>query len=332
VAGTAVALVWLLGQVLLPFVAAMAVGYVLDPLVQSLSRRGVPRALAAGVLVLGSYVLGITALVLGLPVLVRQGRGIVARLPEYASAAYDAVRPILRTFGADGPPPPLGDALERHAGPLSGLAADLLGRSLALVNLGLLLALTPLVAFYLLRDWPRIVAEIDAWLPRRHAAAIRGHARAIDDVLAGFVRGTVLVSLALAAFYAIGLTALGVEFGFLIGLLAGAVSVVPYAGTLVGLLASTGMALHTFGARWGPLAAVVAVFVLGQLLADYVLTPKLVGDRIRLHPVWVIFAVLAGGTVAGVVGMLVAVPAAAAIGVLARAGLERYRASTLYLS
>jgi len=196
--------------------------------------------------------------------------------------------------------------------------------------LALLLAITPLVAFYLLRDWPKLVAEIDAWLPRQHADTIRAQARAIDVVLAGFARGTAIVCATLALYYATALTILGVESGLVIGLIAGAVSFVPYLGTLGGAAAAVGVAAYQFWPHWGRIVAVFGVFALGQFLNDYVLTPKLVGDKVGLHPLWVLFALFSGGALLGFAGVVIAVPAAAVIGVLARFAIARYRESPLY--
>jgi predicted PurR-regulated permease PerM len=328
---------WLLRPVLLPFVLGMAIGYFLDPVVERMAGWGLSRGVAAGVLVLGSYALGALLILLLAPLVVHQVIDFGARLPTYLSAALAFAAPLLRRAAAlagagetQDPAAALAAWVHRMAGPLGTLAGGLLGRGLALINVALLLAVTPLVAFYLLRDWPRIVAEVDGWLPREHAATIREQARAIDRVLAGFARGTAIVCLALGLFYAAALSLAGLDFGLVIGLAAGAISFVPYAGTLAGLVASVGVALYQFWPAWIRVAVVLGIFVAGQILSDYVLTPRLVGDRVGLHPLWVVFAVLAGGALFGFVGMLVAVPACAAIGVLARFAIERYKASVLY--
>jgi predicted PurR-regulated permease PerM len=207
----------------------------------------------------------------------------------------------------------------------------MLGRGVALVNLASLLAITPLVSFYLLRDWPRIVAELDGWLPRAHAETIRQQARAIDDVLAGYARGAAIVCSLLAAFYAIALTIVGLDFGLVIGLVAGGLSFVPYLGFVVGLLSSVGMAVYQFWPEWIRIAVVLAIFFVGQWGTDYFLTPRLVGKRANVHPLWILFSVFAGGAVFGFVGVLLAVPACAAIGVLVRFAIARYKTSRIYL-
>jgi predicted PurR-regulated permease PerM len=198
-----------------------------------------------------------------------------------------------------------------------------------LINLVSLLVITPVVAFYLLRDWDRIVIQIDSWLPRRYAETIREQVRAVDATLAGFLRGQGTVCLILAIYYGLGLSLAGLDFGLVIGLVAGLLSFVPYVGAIVGLLLSVGLALVQFDA-WLPIAIVAAVFILGQVVEGNFLTPKLVGESVGLHPVWIIFALLAGGTLFGFVGLLLAIPAAAVIGVGVRFALDRYLVSAYY--
>jgi predicted PurR-regulated permease PerM len=337
VLGVLVFSLWMLSSMLLPFVLGMAIAFFFDPVVDRMTRWGISRPAAAGLLVLGSYALGISMLVLLTPLVAEQAFRLVARLPAYVTSLYDLATPVLqRAAAAAG----IGDsadlaqtltaAAERIVGPMTTLARGLLGQGLAFVNVVLLLAITPLVAFYLLRDWPYLLAEIDGWLPRRHAETIRAQARAIDHVLAGFARGTAMVCITLGLFYAVALSLVGLDSGLLIGLAAGAVSFVPYVGTAFGMLTSVGVALYQFWPRWPMVMVVFVIFVTGQILSDYVLTPRLVGDRVGLHPLWVMFAVLAGGELFGFVGILLAVPACAVIGVLARFAIEQYRASSLY--
>ena len=189
--------------------------------------------------------------------------------------------------------------------------------------------MTPIVAFYLLRDWDRVVASVDGWLPRRHADEIRSIAREIDGVLSGFLRGQFIVCLALAAFYGVGLSLVGLDFGLIIGISTGLLSFVPIFGMLIGFAVGVGVALAQFGPTLHVILVVV-VFMVGQFLEGHVMTPRLVGSRVGLHPVWTIFALLAGGALAGFTGLLVAVPAAAAIGVVARHAIRRYLASAAF--
>ena len=200
----------------------------------------------------------------------------------------------------------------------------------ALLSVISLFVVTPVVAFYLLLEWDRMVAKIDGWLPRQHRDTVRQLAHEMDLAVAGFVRGQVSVCFLLGAFYAIGLAAVGLNFGLLIGIGAGLVSFIPYVGATLGLVVSLGVALVQFWPDWPMVAAVLAIFAVGQFLEGNVLQPKLVGNNVGLHPVWLMFALFAFGYLFGFVGMLIAVPAAAMIGVLIRFALSQYMASVLY--
>lgn len=331
------ALVWLLSDVLLPFVLGMAIAYVVDPVVGWLARRGFSRGTAAGLLVGSFFAVGVLTLLVVGPVLVEQAGALLGRLPDILSAAYAGAEPILRRVlralgvGPQGEVPALVvQAGHRVESMLATWAALLLGRGLALLNLLGLLSVTPLVAFYLLRDWPKIMAYIDGWLPRDYAETIRSQAREADRVLAGFARGAALVCALLALFYGIALSLAGLDLGLLIGLTAGALSFVPYLGALVGFGASVGMALIQFWPDWVRVAIVGAIFIAGNVVSDYLITPRVVGDRINVHPLWVLFGFIAGGTLFGFVGMLISVPACALIGVVSRFAIAQYRASAYY--
>jgi len=213
---------------------------------------------------------------------------------------------------------------------VGGVLTGLLGGGQAIFNVLSLLVITPVVGFYLLRDWDHMIARINDYLPLDHAETIREQAREIDKVLAGFVRGQMLVCLFLAGFYGIGLTALGLQFGLFIGVTAGMISFIPYVGTTLGFVASVGIAIAQYWNEPLWIGLVAGVFILGQLIEGNVLHPVLIGDRVGLHPVWIMFALLAGGSLFGFVGILIAVPLFAVIGVLTRFALERYRESYLY--
>jgi predicted PurR-regulated permease PerM len=331
------AVVWLLSDVLLPFVLGMAIAYVVDPVVVWLTRHRMSRGVAAGLLVGGSFVIGVVALLLVGPIVVEQAGAFLERVPDLLASAHRATAPVLQRVlerlgaGTRGEVPAvLVQAGHRLEGMVVDWAAGLVGRGVALVNVVGLLSVTPLVAFYLLRDWPKVVREVDGWLPRSHADVVRAQAREADRVLAGFARGAALVSALLAVFYAGALSLVGLDFGLLIGLAAGALSFVPYLGALVGFGASVGMALIQFWPEWTRVAIVGAVFVVGNVVSDYLVTPRIVGDRIGVHPLWVLFGLFAGGALFGFVGLLISVPACAVIGVLARFAIARYKASSYY--
>lgn len=334
--GTALGL-WLLRGILLPFVLGMAAGFLLDPLVTRLERHGVRRSVAASLIVVGSYGAGGLVLLLVVPAAVVQARRLWENLPTWVGYGIAALEPLAARAaglaaprGALDPSAAIEGLLRRGGDAFADVAYRLLSQGWALANLAGLLAVTPFVAYYLLRDWPRLVAALDDALPRAHAETVRLLARESERLLARYVRGQLIVCLTLTGFYALALSAIGLEAGLLIGLVAGLVSFVPYVGTAVGLGAAVGQALAQAWPSLGLPAAALTVFVLGQLATDYVLAPWLVGERVGLHPLWVIFAVFAGGALFGVVGMLLAVPLGVVLAVVVRHAVARYKSSTLY--
>ena len=325
---------YLLRQVLAPFVAGAAVAYLLDPVCDRLQRLGLGRTLATAVVTLAFVVLLALLLVLLVPTLYHQLVSFVETVPAIVNTVRERVQPLIEDLRkAAGHTAQIqqaaGDFLGRAANWTLQALGGLVSGGLALVNILSLLFITPVVAFYLLRDWDRIVAYVDSLLPRDHAETIREQARLVNDTLSGFVRGQATVCFLLGSFYAVALTLAGLDFGLAIGLIAGILSFIPFVGTIFGFVASVGLALSQFE-EWHRIAIVVAIFFIGQFVEGNFLTPRLVGHRVRLHPVWVIFALLAGGTLFGFVGVLLAVPVAAVIGVLVRFTIFRYTASPLY--
>lgn len=331
-----IAALWLLREVLLPFVAGMAVAYFLDPIADRLEKWGLSRLMAVIVITAAFVVVLVAALLLLVPLLQAQITAFLGRLPGYIDMLREGAEPVLARIMERLPPDQVAH-LQESAGSFVGDALAFVGRMLrglltggfALLNLLSLVFITPVVAFYQLRDWDRMVAKVDGWLPRDHADTIRDRFREIDAILAGFVRGQASVCLVLGAFYAVGLTLVGLDLGLLVGLGAGILSFIPYLGTISGFVVGIGLALAQFDG-YLPVALVAGVFIAGQMVEGNYLTPKLVGDRIGLHPVWVIFALLAGGALFGFVGLLLAVPVAAVIGVLVRFFLGQYLRSALY--
>lgn len=328
--------VWLLSDILLPFVAGLVLAYFLNPVAVALQRLGLPR-LAGSLIILGSSIVALLLLVVYLlPVLGGQIARLAERLPDdiaILAGHIDRILPDwLRDLLAQAEAAASGaDLAARAASWMAAMLGSLWTGGLALVNLISLIVVTPVVAFYMLKDWDRLVTTVDGWLPRDHADTIRDIARQIDQAIAGFIRGQGTVCLLLATFYAVGLVAVGLRFGLLIGLAAGLLSFIPMVGALVGGLASVGMAVVQFWPDWGRVAVVAGIFVVGQLVEGNFLSPKLVGDRIGLHPVWLIFALFAFAYLFGFVGVLLAVPMAAAVGVLCRFALDRYLESRVYL-
>jgi predicted PurR-regulated permease PerM len=328
---------YVLRGILLPFIAGLALAYFLDPIADWLEKKGMGRTIATS-LILGVFLLiFVFSLILILPVLIEQFSAFVSRLPDHFKSigrlANEMAPEWLRQFISDkqmGIEASLKDVATQGAKWVASFATSLLSRGLALVNLISLIVITPIVAFYMLNDWDKMIAKIDGWLPRDHVKPIRQIGHDIDSAMAGFVRGQGTVCLILGLFYAIALSLAGLNFGLLIGLVAGFISFVPYVGSIVGLVISIGVALVQFLPDWVAIGTVAAIFVTGQFFEGNFLSPKLVGDRVGLHPVWLMFALLAFGYLFGFVGLLVAVPLAAAVGVLVRFGLERYMESPLF--
>jgi predicted PurR-regulated permease PerM len=329
---------YLLSDILLPFVAGIILAYLLDPLADWLERHGFPRWVAAGLITLLAAAGVTVAFLLVVPLLQTQLVDLAHRLPGYIDNLRDQAVGLLALVQAELSPEQMAalkGKISGIAGPnalawLGGLLGKLWGGGVALVNLLSLLVITPIVQFYLLRDWDQITTTVDDWLPRPQAPIIRAQVKEIDAVLSAFLRGQFSVCLLLGVFYAIGLTLIGLDFGLIIGFATGLISFVPYFGMLIGFAVGLGVALAQFSS-WEPMAMVAGVFVVGQFLEGNFITPKLVGDKVGLHPVWIIFALLAGGTLFGFTGILLAVPAAAVIGVLGRFAIQRYRSSDAFL-
>ncbi|WP_137388403.1 AI-2E family transporter [Rhodoligotrophos defluvii] len=334
----AVLLLYLFSGILLPFVAGFAIAYFLDPLADWLERLGLSRLLATlTILLLFVLILVVLALSL-LPTLSGQLSSLAERLPDYARALsnlYQSNAPLwlkdLFDVSDQNLSRNLSDVATKGAGWVGTILSSLWTGGLAVINVVSLLVITPIVVFYMLNDWDRMVGMIDDALPRSQLETIRGLAREMDTAVAGFIRGQGTVCLILGSFYAIALTLVGLNFGLLIGLTAGVLSFIPYVGTITGFLMSIGMALVQFWPDWTMVLIVLAVFVFGQFVEGNFLQPLLVGDRVGLHPVWLMFALFAFGYLFGFAGLLLAVPLAACVGVLVRFAVRRYKESPLFL-
>ncbi|MFP4560671.1 MAG: AI-2E family transporter [Thiohalorhabdus sp.] len=330
-------LLYLLAPVLTPFLVAALLAYLGDPLVDRFEARGMPRTAAVGTVFLVLLAALLALFLLLIPLLDNQIRALIRQLPHYLGWLQDTLLPFLAAnlgLEADGASlEALKESLKEHWQEAGGLAAALAGTvsrsGLAVVGWSANLVLIPVVTFYLLRDWDRLVAGLHDLLPRSRVETVSRLVRESDEVLAGFLRGQFLVMLALGLVYSVGLWIAGLQLAFLVGLIAGLVSFVPYLGFILGvILAGAAMVVQT-GAPLD-LVWVLAVFLVGQVLESVVLQPLLVGDRIGLHPVAVIFAVLAGGQLFGFVGVLLSLPVAAVIAVFVRHAHERYLDSRLY--
>lgn len=328
---------YLLAPVLTPFLFAALLAYLGDPLIDRLEARKISRSWAVA-MVFGALLLGLLLLLLLLvPLSAHQFKGLVQRLPGYIDWFQLDILPWLRdALGVDPGLLDLGQLrtqLIAYAQEIGNLAGGLLesfrASSTAVFNWLANLMLIPVVTFYLLRDWDLLVARVRDLLPRRIEPTVSALARESDEVVGAFLRGQFIVMGALGIIYSVGLAIIGLEFSLLIGLLAGLVSFVPYLGLIIGIVAASIAALLQFHSFLS-VAPVLIVFGVGQLISDLFLTPKLVGDRIGLHPVAVLFAVLAGGHLFGFFGILLALPVAAVIAVVLRHAHDEYLQSIFY--
>jgi len=332
-----VALLWLLSPILLPFVLGIAVAYLLDPLANWLSRRGMSRLLAA-LVILGGFVAALALLLLFIaPILSNQVSAFVENAPAYAlrlqAMVSDPSHPWVKRIIGDnlvGADRSVSDVLNQAVGYFSRFVASLWSRGRALISIFSLVIITPVVAFYLICDWDRMVETLDRLVPLPQRETVRGLGREIDATISAYVRGQSGVCLILGSYYAVGLTLAGLSFGVLIGVVSGLISFIPYVGSLTALVVSLGVALAQFFPDWTGILTVAGIVLVGQFLEGYVLSPKLVGHSVGLHPVWLMFALFAFSYLFGFVGLLLAVPLAAAAGVLIRFALRRYLASPFY--
>jgi predicted PurR-regulated permease PerM len=333
-----VATLWLLQEILLPFIAGFVLAYFLDPVADRIEKLGFSRSFATSLILLLAVLALVLAVLLVLPVLTEQALKLATDLPGLVQALATKIDSVA--------PQALKDFLAKSGSQASGSIGDIAGKAtswfatvltsiwsggMALVNVLSLLVVTPIVSFYLLLDWDRIVARVDSWVPRDYVETVRGIAREINGAMAGFIRGQGTVCLLLGLFYAIGLSLAGLKFGLAIGFGAGLLSFIPYVGAIVGGVLAIGVGLVQFFPNDLVGVAIIAgIFVLGQFIEGNFLSPKLVGGSIGLHPVWLMFALFAFGYLFGFTGLLLAVPMAAACGVLVRFALRQYLGSRLY--
>ncbi|CDX19505.1 conserved membrane hypothetical protein [Mesorhizobium sp. ORS 3324] len=328
---------YIFSGILLPFVAGMVLAYFLDPVADWLQRLGLSRLMATVVILIAFIVVVVLAFVILVPVLATQMADFARKLPEYLTRLQSLITSfdpkwLEQRFGVnaaslrDG----LNSLLTTGFGLLTTVFTSIWSSGVALVSVVSLFVVTPVVAFYMLLDWDRMVAEVDSWVPRDYVETVRMLARDINTATAGFVRGQGTLCLVLGAMYATGLTLTGLNFAILIGFFAGLISFIPYVGSLTGLVLAVGVAFVQFWPDWAMVVLVACVFFVGQFIEGNILQPRLVGKSVGLHPVWLMFALFAFGALFGFVGLLIAVPASAAIAVLVRFAIARYLESPLY--
>ncbi|GEO17723.1 AI-2E family transporter [Microvirga aerophila] len=329
---TIIALVMLvlLHEILLPFAIGMALAYLFVPAVDRLERAGINRGLAALFLILVLAVGFVGLLLVMLPAVVGELRFFIDEFPRYVtrvqSLAADTSRPWLHQVM--GEELRIEESVTHTVAAMSSAWLDDLVRSVwsggkALFSLLSLLVVVPIVSIYLLIDWGRMTATIDGWVSAKHRDDVRAVGREIHETVAGFVRGQIVICLILAVFYAGALRLTGLNHAILIGLTAGLISFVPYLGLGVGFVVAACVAIAQFWPDWTPLAVVAGIFLLGETIADYVLSPRIIGTRVKLNPVWLMFALFAFGYLFGFVGLLIAIPLAASIGVILRFAMRK---------
>lgn len=328
--------VFLIRSILLPFVLGILTAYFLDPSTDKLERTGMSRGTATSVITVAFFVGFGVLLLLIVPVVAGQLSGLIAALPGYIGDFEQRYEPQFTRWMGDLPTTQIEsvkDAVANFSGSMAKLFADfvanVLQSGMAFLNLLSLILITPVVTFYLLRDWDHLVAKIDGLLPRQHLGTIRAQLTIIDDTLAGFLRGQLNVCTALAIYYALALSLVGLKFGIVIGIATGLLVILPYVGFFFSMLVGMGVAIFQFDDQFH-IVMVFAAFMIGQVLEGYFLTPKLVGEKVGLHPVWIIFGLLAGAALFGFVGVLLAIPATAVIGVLIRFAITHYLQSDYY--
>ncbi|WP_037308150.1 AI-2E family transporter [Ruegeria halocynthiae] len=327
-----VLLLWTLGDVLLPFVIGSAIAYFLDPLADRLENLGLSRMAATGIItVMGIFGFALMVLMVGpalitqlidlievMPSLFKQLRGFIEQqFPSLLDNQSSSHQFLVS----------LGETLKSKTGDVLQSVLTSLGSAL---NVVVLLVIVPVVTVYMLLDWDRMIARIGELLPRDHAPTIKRLASEINEVLASFVRGMGTVCLILGTYYAVALMAVGLQFGLIVGFIAGLVTFIPYLGALIGGSLAIGLAMFQFWGDWAHIGLVAGIFALGQVTEGNFLTPKLVGSSVGLHPVWLLLALSVFGALFGFVGMLIAVPVAAALGVVARFATSMYLDSRLY--
>ncbi len=328
---------YLLQGILMPFLTGLLVAYAMNPAVRQFEKWGMPRELGTSFMILSFFLLIGLLLFIAIPFIQTELLRLAARVPQYGERIMIALKPFLDEASHYIEPYDI-ERLQGFASTYLGdvitwgikLLAGILTSGFALANLISLIVITPIVAFYFLRDWNKIIQTIDHWFPRPYEPTLRRLFTEINATIGGFAKGQALVCLMVGLYYSVTLTLANLDFSLVVGVVIGVMAFIPYVGAILGFMLSIGIALAQF-TDWASVGVVAGIFVVGQTLEGYLLIPYFVGDRIGLHPVWVLFSLLAGGVLFGFVGILFALPTAAALGVLVRHGLALYLKSSYYL-
>jgi predicted PurR-regulated permease PerM len=324
--------IWILGDTLLPLILGGAIAYCLDPLADRLERVGVSRLLATLIITVATILIFIVGALFIIPLLIGQAMALFNAAPEIANNFWiflttqfpdllddnSTIRQSLKS---------LGETIQSRGGDLiNGVVASIN----SILNILIIIFIVPIVTFYLLLDWNNLISKVDQLVPRDHVTNVRYLGQQIDSTLASFIRGQGTVCTIQGVYYAIALMLAGLNYGIVVGFIAGIVSFIPYVGAVIGGGLAVGLALFQFWGDWIIIGAVALIFLIGQVLEGNFLTPKLVGNSVGLHPVWLILALSVFGGLFGFVGMLLAVPVAAIVGVITKFFLEKYKLGALY--
>lgn len=336
VIATLMGILYSLGSMLMPFLAGLIGAYTLNSAATWLSERLFSRGIASAFLVLSLIILIITLMLIALPYLQQQLFLLASSIPTLIDHFFQKVAPTLEQISQDYGTPSAAELKTQvisHLGDILTwsvrVLTNLLSNGMALANLLSLVILTPVITFYLLKDWPRIIAKINSLLPPQSASQIRKHVVTVDKTLSSYAKGQAIICLILMVLYATGLWAVGLKQGVIVGILTGFMSFIPYIGMLIGYLTSLGISFAAF-TEWSSIGLVTMVFVIISQIEGHVLIPRFIGQKVGLHPVWIIFALLAAGTWFGFIGILLALPITATLGVITRIIIDWYINSPFY--
>ncbi len=325
-------------DILLPFVLGILVAYLMDPIVDRLEARKIHRGFASAVILVLFFSFIIALGFVSIPLIFEQLEGFVSKAPEYVRQFNNEVMPLIRRK-LEHVSPDLAAQLNSKAREIPSTITAVVGgsfdklfaSSLWLLNIISLILITPIVSFYLLRDWDISLAKLYSMLPQNYAPVIKKQAKKVDDTISAFLRGQLTICLILGFFYGILLTAFGLNFGFIIGLATGLLTFIPYVGTFVGAFIGMMIAFAQFDDDHMRIWAIAGVFLVGHIVESNFITPRIMGNRISVHPAWLIFGLLAGGSLLGTLGVIISVPMTAIIAVLLRFAIDQYEHSSYYL-
>ena len=331
-----IAFIWIFKSVLTPFVLGIVIAYLLNPLVKRFSTKGIKRTTST-IIILSVFFIFTTALIIiTAPILAKESAEFIDAFPGYMDKIFEMIQPYiaqLQEIMGEGYVTDIKTFMKENASKLlsysGGIAGGLAAGGQVVMGFITTLVLTPLVAFYMMKEWPAITDWVENLIPRDKEKMIKDLIHQIDVKLSGFIRGQLTVAFFLGLIYATALTIAGLNYGFLIGITAGFLSIIPLVGSTLGLLVSVIVAWFQAG-EINYVLIIAAIFVVGQIVEGNILSPKLLGDSVGLHPLWILFALMAGGSLFGILGMLIAVPVAAVVGVLLSFTIMQYKKSSLY--